>query len=352
MSADLRRKLFLSLGFAFIVYIGFVLWNDFGALRTALVDFPWLWLIPVILLTLTNYAARLLRWHWWLRLLKVPIRFSDTARIFGVGMLMVMTPGKAGELLKSWMIRNVTGTPMSTTAPTIVAERMIDGAAMLMLAGVGLFAFPDPRAQAIAALVLGIFVAGVVVIQIRPLAEGVLALGERTPVVKKFAHSLHLMYESSYILFRPGPLLIALLVGIFSWGLEGLAYAIVLVGFGAPATWDTLLKAIFIFNISTVIGAVLALPGGLGGVEGSMVFQSRRLLGLTSASATAAALLTRFCTLWMGVGIGVVSFLLWPDLLAGSEGAAAQKAADQASADKTAAEQPTEPALEDAATPR
>ena len=80
-----------------------------------------------------------------------------------------------------------------------------------------------------------------------------------------------------------------------------------------------MLVAIFIFCISTVIGAVFALPGGLGGVEGSMVALSMRILGLSSASATAAALLTRFCTLWMGVGIGVVSFLLWPDLLAGSE---------------------------------
>jgi uncharacterized protein (TIRG00374 family) len=333
MSADLRRKLFLSLGFAFIVYVAFVLWNDFGSLRSALIDFPWAWLIPVVLLTLTNYALRLFRWHWWLHLLKVPIRLWDTTRIFGVGMLMVMTPGKAGELLKAWMVKNVAGTPVSTTAPTIVAERLIDGAAMLILASVGLFAFPDPRAQSVAALVLAVFLAGVIILQVRPLAEVLLKLGERTPVVKKFAHSLRLMYESSYTLFRPGPLLIALGIGVIAWGLEGIAYAIVLVGFGAPASWDTLLKAVFIFNISTVIGALLALPGGLGGVEGSMVIQSRRLLGMTTAAATAAALLTRFVTLWMGVGIGVVSFLLWNDLLAGSEEAAAEKAAGDAAAE-------------------
>jgi uncharacterized membrane protein YbhN (UPF0104 family) len=111
------------------------------------------------------------------------------------------------------------------------------------------------------------------------------------------------------------------------------AYAVVLVGFGAPATLDTLFKAVFIFNISTVIGAVFALPGGLGGVEGSMVLLSRRLLGLTTPVATSAALLTRFITLWMGVGIGVVSFFLWPDLLAGAENA---KAPSQTSAKSSA----------------
>ena len=71
---------------------------------------------------------------------------------------------------------------------------------------------------------------------------------------------------------------------------------------------------------------MLALPGGLGGVEGSMVALSIRFLGLGSATATAAALLTRFCTLWLGVGIGVVSFFLWPGLLAGSENAQREQA--------------------------
>ena len=338
MSPDLRRKLFLSFGFAFLVYVAFVLWSDFAALKAALVDFPWLWIVPVILLTLVNYGARLLRWHWWLRLLGVPISLWDTTRVFGVGMLMVLTPGKAGELLKAYMVKNVTGAPMSTTAPTIVAERLIDGAAMITLAGVGLFAFPDGRAQAAALLVLAVFVAGVAIIQVRPLALRLLALGERLPVVRKFAHPLALMYESSYTLFKPRHLLPALAVGLLAWGVEGIAYALVLIGFGAPATVDTLLKAVFIFNSSAVVGALLALPGGLGGVEGSLIVQSQRLLGMAGPLATAAALLTRFITLWMGVAMGVVSVLLWHDLLAGADKAApdAADAADPGAAEPAA----------------
>ena len=61
------------------------------------------------------------------------------------------------------------------------------------------------------------------------------------------------------------------------------------------------------------------MPGGVGGFEGSSVFWTNRLFGMELAAATAAALLVRFCTLWLGVAIGAVSFLLWPDLLAGAE---------------------------------
>lgn len=319
MSADLRHKLIFSLILALLIYVALALWSDWRALKQALTEFPWAWLPAVIGLTLVNYVGRLLKWQWYLRVVKVDISSRDSARIFGVGMLMVMTPGKAGEFLKSYMVKNVTGAPMSTTAPIVLAERITDGLAMLILASVGLFAFPHQAARTVALVVFSIFVAGIAVIQYRPLALYFLGWGKRLPVVKKFAGSLYRLYESAYILFSPRILIVALLVGMVNWGAEGLAYFLVLHGFGVPFAWQNVLLGVFIFNISTVIGAVLALPGGLGGVEGSLVGLSSQIFGLTVPVATAAALLIRFCTLWMGVGIGVVSILLWHDLLAGAE---------------------------------
>ena len=321
MTNDLRRKILFSLLFALLFYMALALWSDWRALTQALTDFPWLWLPAVIGLTLVNYVGRLFKWHWYLRLLGVPISQRDSGRIFGVGMLMVMTPGKAGEFLKSFMVRNVAGTPMAVTAPVVMAERMTDGAAMLLLASVGLFAFPDPKARWIAAIVFANFLLTVIIIQIRPLALRLLAIGKHLPVVRGFADHLYSFYESSYIIFGPRNLLISLLIGVVSWAAEGFAYYIVLIGFGAPPGGQTALVAVFIFCISTVIGAVFATPGGLGGVEGSLVALSSSILLLPAATATAAALLIRFCTLWLGVSIGVVSFILWPGLLAGSEGA-------------------------------
>ncbi|RIK52436.1 MAG: TIGR00374 family protein [Chloroflexi bacterium] len=321
MSADLQRKLLYSLVFAFLIYIGLAVYSDWNALMAALTEFPWALLVPVIGLTLVNYVGRGLRWHWYLRLLGVPISRQESGKIFGVGMLMVMTPGKAGEFLKPYMVKSVAGTPMSVTAPVILAERLLDGTAMLILAAAGLFAFPNPTARAIAVLVFSTFLVFVGVIQSRPLALRLLSLGEQLPGVKRFARHLHAAYESAYTIFRPRYLLAALAVGAACWAAEGLAYYVVLRGFGAAAGGQTLALAVFIFSISTVIGAVFAMPGGLGGVEGSLVALSVQLLALPVATATAAALLIRFCTLWMGVLVGVVSFLLWPDLLAGAPGA-------------------------------
>jgi uncharacterized protein (TIRG00374 family) len=318
MSADLRRKFLYTLVIALLVYIGLALYSDWGQLSAALQEFEWWRLVPVVALTLVNYGGRCLRWHWYLRLLGAPITLWDSVRTFGVGMLMVMTPGKAGEFLKPYMVKNVTGTAMAVTAPVILAERMLDGLAMLILAAAGLFVFPNTTARVVAALVLVVFVTFIVVVQVRPLALWLLGLGERLPVVKRFAGQLHSFYESTRIVFGLRNLLVALTVGAVCWAAEGVAFYVVLVGFGAPAEFNTLLVAIFIFCISTVIGAAVAMPGGLGGVEGSLVALSVQILALPVAVATAAALLIRFCTLWFGVLLGVVSFVLWPRLLAGA----------------------------------
>ncbi|MCB0024566.1 MAG: flippase-like domain-containing protein, partial [Caldilinea sp.] len=138
MSQDLRRKLILSLVGALILYIILALWSDWQEVQSALRSFPWQWLPLIVGLALINYVVRIFRWHWWLGLVGVTISRWDSTRIFGVGSLMVMTPGKVGELLKAYMVKNVTGTPMSVTAPIIVTERIIDGIAMLILASIGL----------------------------------------------------------------------------------------------------------------------------------------------------------------------------------------------------------------------
>ena len=332
MSKELRRKLIYSMIFALILYIVMALWSDWQDLTAAVAEFPWQLMPIIIALTLVSYTGRLLRWYWYLQVIDANISFKDSAKIFGIGMMMVMTPGKAGEFLKSYMVKNVSGTPMSRTAPIILAERILDAMAMIILAAVGLFAFPSTSARMVGVIVFSVFATFIIVIQIRPLALWGLSIAERMPIVNRFAEQLYVLYESSYIIFRPRNITISILVGLFCWGAVGVAYYVALTGFGIEQSWQSLAIAVFIFNISTVIGALIALPGGLGGVEGSMIAWSVRLFGLPTATATAAALLTRFSTLWMGVAIGIVSFMLWPELLAGSEDARRELDADEADA--------------------
>jgi uncharacterized protein (TIRG00374 family) len=315
-AGKLRRRVVLSAAAAAAIYVAFAVYADFAELARHLARFRWELLPLVMLLTLGNYTGRLVKWQWYLRLVGAGVGWGDATRIFGVAMSMVLTPGKAGELLKSYMVKNVSGTPMRVTAPIVLAERLTDGIAMLLLASVGLYSFRDPALLRLSASILAVMAAVVVAIQIRPLGLWLLRVGEAAPLVSRRVAALRDFYESSYLLLRPRNLLLAVAIGTVSWACEGVAYYLVLVGVGADPGAPTVLAAVFVFSISSILGAVIPTPGGLGGTETGLTGLSVKLLSLSRPEAVTATLVVRFATLWFGVGLGLACFARWHDLMA------------------------------------
>ena len=54
---------------------------------------------------------------------------------------MSVTPAKLGEVLKSVLVKEITGEPISKTAPIILAERITDFLSLLLIAIVGAYVF-------------------------------------------------------------------------------------------------------------------------------------------------------------------------------------------------------------------
>lgn len=325
--AVLRGRLTLVGVLAFLVYVALLAYGDWALLRSSLASFPWRWLPAILALVLVNYIGRWMKWLWYLRLIGSPIGRGDATRAFGIGFLMVLTPGKLGEFLKSYVVKRVSGTPVSVSAPIIVAERLTDGLALCVLAGVGLFGLPDPGLRRSAFVIFAGLAATVMVIWLRPVALALLRLWGRLPVAGRLASELHQAYESAHLLFRPANLAIAVAVGVVSWLGEGLAYYLIIRGVGGGAATDGLsgfglaATTVAIFSASTLLGAVLATPGGLGTIEVSLVALGQAWLGLDRVQATTASLIVRFATLWFGVGLGLISLALWWRLVFGPEGA-------------------------------
>ncbi len=67
----------------------------------------------------------------------------------------------------------------------------------------------------------------------------------------------------------------------------------------------------FILAVSSLIGSASGLPGGLGTADGSMLGLTHLLITSSKAIAGAATLLIRLCTLWFGLGIGVIALVLF-----------------------------------------
>lgn len=310
----LIRRLALGLLFGVLVLAGVSLVGDLRQVSTQVLAFRWS-LFPVVLLfTLFNYGLRFLKWHFYLGQIGVKhLGWLESARLFVAGFPLAVTPGKAGEVLKGVWLEQATGVPAARGVAVVVAERISDGLAVLFLSTVGVIAYPQywPAFAAILVFLLGV----VAISQVRPAANFLLDLTTKLPLIRRFSPSLREFYEGSFSVFRPTATLFAVLLGMISWLGEGIGMYLILIGLGVEPGSHTLFAAIFTLSFSIVIGAASALPGGLGASEASIAGMLSLLLGLPTSQSAAATLLIRFATLWFGVSLGLLTWLISPRLL-------------------------------------
>jgi len=310
LRAGLRKSILTSLIIGLAVVIAISLFSDLRAVGNDLLTFDWA-LLPLILVgTVINYWLRWLKWDYYLRYLKLDrdIDRSTSGLIFTAGLVMSVTPGKMGEVLKSFLLRQRNGTPISRSAPIVLAERLTDGIAMLLLMGLGLTLYPPARPLFVILVLLTII--GTIIVQRQTLALAIIRMIARLPLGQRLAPRLETIYTTTAQLLHWRILLVSTMISVISWGFECLAFFWVLMGVGSTPSWLLLLQATFIFAASTLFGLVSFLPGGLGASEVSSVGLLLALVGLSASAATTATIVIRFCTLWFGVLLGVVA-LAW-----------------------------------------
>jgi len=313
-SSSLIRRLVFGLLFGFVVMIALTFVADLRQVSERILTFKWSLYPWVILLTLFNYLLRGYKFHFYLRQVgasEIPIR--ESYHLFVAGFPLAVTPGKVGEVLKGVWIHHKTGVSTAKGLAVVVAERISDGLAVLLLSTLGVIAYPQYWPGFVFVLV---FLTSVIVIsQIRPVAMALLGFSKKLPLIKRFSDSLIEFYEGSFALFKPSATIMATSLGMVSWLGEGIGFYLILLGLGIPPSWETLSIAVFVLAFSTVIGAVSALPGGLGAAEASIAGMLTLTLALGTDTAAAATLLIRFATLWFSVLLGLIAWAFSRELL-------------------------------------
>jgi uncharacterized protein (TIRG00374 family) len=301
----LARKVALAAVFGGLVFAGLALYGDVAKLKTAAMGFAPGAVALGFGLAAGNYGLRICRWQYYLHCIDVSVPWFDSSVVFLSGFVMSVTPGKVGEVFKSLLLYESRGVSMVRTAPIIIAERLTDLIALVLLIALGSLAFEHGVLVAIGGAC--VVTSMVAVCAYRPLGEALLRYAARFKPLAKVIHKLHEAYEALLSMLRPGPLLFGSLLALMAWGLECGALYTIVHGFpGVTLPWDA---AVFAYSASTIVGALAMLPGGLGITEAGMTGLLQTLGGsaLTKEVATAATILVRLATLWFAVGIGVVA---------------------------------------------
>ena len=297
-----------------LVVVGLALTANPRALARSLRDFDLWLLVPVLALSLLQLRSAL-------PALGVSTSGGSAPRslrggglaVFLIGFLLSVTPGRAGELGKAWLVRELGGGRAMRVVSAVLAERVTDVLGTFVLIAFG--ALPLPGGPWIAAACLAGVVAVVVLLTWRRGAEIVFAILRKMPVMGSAgAASGRDVRPSAGAALAGARGRRRSSVATVAWAAEGLGFWLVVRNYAPKAD---LLLAVFNYTAASILGGLSMLPGGLGAAEGSLAALLHEQ-GLATADASSITLVIRAATLWFSVLFGVVALPFVARWLAGA----------------------------------
>ncbi|MBN4080240.1 flippase-like domain-containing protein [Beggiatoa alba] len=302
----LENKRFLSLGLIFvcILYIGLILFAEPEKILAAFSKMSLLSWFMVLSCSLSNYILRFIRWHYYLGYLNHQIPSVQNFFYYMAGFALTITPAKVGETIRSTYLAQH-AVPYSRSLAMFFTERFLD---LLVIVLFSLFILQlgfQSNAQNFNHFIL---VSVIVIVSFIPLLRQTFVTQCLNTICKKISwhrlqallqHLVHLLHTAS-ALFAHKPIFTGLFLGVPAWLIQGIAFYLILTTLKIDIT---LQQSIGIYAISLLAGALSFIPGGIGTTEAVMTLLLT-FLGADSASAIAAALISRLTTLWFAVCLG------------------------------------------------
>lgn len=283
-------------------YLGFSLWGGWREVVAALAKVGLVGTLIALLLSLTNYLLRFVRWQKFLARMGHRVYWQESLRIYIGGFGLTILPGKVGESIRSVFLKDH-GVSYPQSLAAFFSEQLSNLISMMLLVSIGLWSYPQAQPMVIVLTVLIVTI--LVVLQQKRLLQWLEDWANaRLPakVAKLISSSIEIVLHSRRCFSLP-MLLYGIAIGLVAWGAEGVAFYYIMHILGADISLQT---GLFIYAFSMLVGALSFLPGGLGGTEATMV-ALLMLHNVPQPQAVAATVLIRLATLWFAVALGVMA---------------------------------------------
>jgi uncharacterized protein (TIRG00374 family) len=291
-----KNKIWMTILFALVVYIIMGIFADFGKLALTISYFRWQYFLLLIVLTTIGYFIRYIKWDLFLKTAGLHLDYKENLFVFLSGLSMTVTPGKLGEIWKSWLIRDISGDDLSKTIPIVIIDRMTDVISLVFLSFMGIFYYRDGISLLIILSIccMGFYFA----IRSKSISSKVKTVLEKR--FTKYTNDMQLMHETMNKTMEPKIFVSLSLLNVLAWFFECMGLYYVIIGFGQSMSIPL---SIFIFSFSSLVGGVSMVPGGIGvaeaGITGLLI-----LNGIPPALSVGIALVLRLGSFWYGAILG------------------------------------------------
>jgi uncharacterized protein (TIRG00374 family) len=297
-----KGKFWLIILFAVVVYVIMGVYANFGNLLSAFEKFNWLFLPLMLILVTLAYFVRFIKWNFFLRNVDVHLPLKENLFVFFSGLSMTITPAKAGEIWKGWLIREINGENLSKTVPVVIVDRVTDVIGLIILSLTGILYYKSGIYVLVILLIL--FAAFIVAIKSETISNRLISIletraGRYSGDIKDMHKTFKKSLASKYLVGMS-------LIAVVAWFLECLSIYFVIQGFGQSIS---LVLSVFLYSFASIVGAISLIPGGLGVAEATLS-GFLVVFGFSSSIAVGAALIIRLGTLWYGAILGFLVYMI------------------------------------------
>lgn len=299
-----KRSVSISLIFVCVLYISAVLSANPEKVLSAVSKMNTLNWLLVLSCSLINYSLRFTRWHYYLSYLEHKIFLPQHLLYYMAGFALTITPAKIGETIRSTYLAQH-DVPYTHSLAMFFTERFLD---VVVIALFSLFSLKIVMQHSSQNINNFIFLSVIVIVSFIPLLRQTFVTHfidrhhKNIPwgLLRTSAQHFIKLLSTARNLFALKPIYTGLFLGCIAWVIQGIAFYFILTTLNIEIT---LQQTIGIYAISLLAGALSFIPGGIGTTEAVMVLLLT-FLGADTATAIAAALISRLSTLWFAVVLG------------------------------------------------
>jgi len=301
--------------------------KDPEALRGALVRASWGALALGAAVNFGHNAFRVLRWRRLLDPVRKDVRLRPMFAAVVLGyMTTLLVPGRVGEVVRPALLSARENLPLGPCLGTVVADRLLDGVAIVALFAVGSLTAQFTAGStalageirltavvALAAIVLGLAVL-VAVSTVGTRMDG--WLSRRWAPVRWAGHAALGLARGADALRSPRLLVPILAHSFLAWLMIGVGTWVGIRAAGADVSFADVLVMLPLL----ALGVSLPTPGGVGGYHALMQFGLTSLFGVDATIAAGAGILMHLAivvpVLLVGPALLYTEKISWADLVA------------------------------------
>lgn len=278
-----------------VLYGGITILINREAFADAILAFDNILWTQVIMLSLSSYLLRFIRWHSFIVALGYNVPGIRNFEIYLAAFAFTLTPGKIGETVRSvYLYRYGVSYPHSIGA--FISERFLDLIAVGVLASLIIFIFPQYQFWLLG--IIALFIAIVFLLRSRLLS---LIINQ----LVKGSLKIYVIQSISAVTFLLSKyrLVGGVTLSLMAWTMQGISLYLIVnaLNYDLP-----IVNIIAIYCLSILAGAASSIPGGLGATEVAMTLLLSAV-GVGQSDAIIASVISRGLTLWFAVGIGAVA---------------------------------------------